>query len=532
MCLDSFARALVRAVVVGVGVAVGLPGQTVLTTIPLQAYGDDQVLLIGDVDGTGVRDLAIERVPGGLAAHSVEIYSSRTGALLHQFLPPPGHSYGSLSWVGDVNGDGIADICFYVLAGSASGHVIRSGVDGSLLHHIANAERIYGLDDVNGDGKDDLLLSDPGATVNGILQAGRVDVVDGATLAILWSHFGWQQDQGLGGGPVLGDIDGDGKRDYVIGSSGIWWGQSGANGAPLFTLQVGSPTSSTSSLTDVGDFNADGYDDIVFVEVGGPPMGPYRWVRVLAGPAMTQELWSYLWMWANPTPWYGRILGRLGDIDGDGFADLGIQGGDSWLAVSSVISGRNGSNLLVSPLAQAAIWPELGSPGDANGDGFLDFFAPTSTGSATALFSGAPAGVQTIGPGCPSLGVHTPQLGVSIGARLGRTLGVNLREANPNSLAILGGGFSNQQWNGAPLPFGLGVLGLPWCSWHIAADLTLAVATTANPGLPHHAQLALPVPNAPSLAQAELFWQWFVLEPSGPGAPGAVTAAVRTTVLP
>ncbi len=453
---------------------------------------------------------------------------------MYQFVPPPSHGYGSSSRIGDVNGDGLDDICFVDGSNTGSFNVVRSGADGSVLHQVTFTGALLGLDDVNGDGKSDLLVSDPGATVNGILGAGRVDVLDGGTLAILRSHFGTYQDQLLSAGPVLGDIDGDGKRDYRISGGGIfsaaeWWGKSGATGAQIFYHLPWSPAYGE-ALTDVGDFNADGFDDIAFVDSGS--LGMYHWVRVLAGPSMTQELWGHLSTVSNPTPeWYGPIRGRVGDYDGDGFADVAIHGGLPSLGTgATIISGRDQSSLLASPMHQLILYGELGSPGDANGDGFPDLFIGTA--NSVQLVSGAPPGVSTIGGGCPSLSGHSPQIGIGIGARLGRTLTVNLRDANPNlTMAFLGGGFSSQQWNGVPLPFDLGMLGLPWCDWRIAADLALPVVTTSNNGLPHHAQFSLPVPANPALVQASVFWQWLVLEPSSSGGPGAVTAAVRTTVL-
>jgi hypothetical protein len=73
---------------------------------------------------------------------------------------------------------------------------------------------------------------------------------------------------------------------------------------------------------------------------------------------------------------------------------------------------------------------------------------------------------------------------------------------------------------------------MPGCAWYIAADTTMLLPTTSQSGLPHHAQQAIPVPQATALLGSVLYWQWFVLEPTASGLGGSVTRAVRTVVVP
>ncbi len=530
---------LCGSLVVGLLGTAKLACQTILQTFPMH-HAFDTETLIGDVDADGVRDLAIERwVSTG--SNSIDVYSMRTGALLHQFMPPPQQGYRQVFRVGDIDADGHDDVAHHELWwGVSSFTVIRSGRTGAYLRRWPLRLPLVGLDDVNADGHDEVILVDSMAAVGGIVDAGRSDVLDGATGQVLWSHLGTVSGQQLHARRILGDLDNDGTRDYLVMDNLRYWGFSGSNGAQIFSFPKLSQTYGE-ELTDIGDFNADGFDDIVFLDRGFFPFHLYQETLVFAGPSATQLLWSHLMLASNPGPiWYGRPLGHLGDVDGDGHSDLGLQGGlqGAGGASSTVLSGRDQSVVFTTssnPSLPAALAPEIGGPGDVDGDGFPDFLLSDTLQPgvyALHLISGAPPGVTPVGPGCASPTGATPTIGVGIGARLGRTMTVNLANANPNLFAaVLAGGLSDQQWNGAALPFDLGFVGMPGCSWRVSAEAALLLPTAGANGTPHHAQYAVPVPQVPALLGTALFWQWFVLEPGSPGLAGSVTAAVRTVVV-
>ena len=512
--------------------------QAVLQTFPLN-HTFDVVTLIGDVDADGVRDLAIKRYAG---SYGIDIYSLRTGALLMQLVPPAQHWYYEVKWIGDVDGDGHDDIAYQELRPGAGYTVVRSGLSGAYLYQFLwpgpGEPLIYGLDDLNGDGRCELLLSDASATVNGMQYAGRCDVIDGATGQVLRSHVGSFAGARLGGGPVVGDMDGDGVRDYLVARPGNWWGISGATGAQIFH-HVPLTGSYGEYLTDIGDFNADGFDDIVFRDRGNYPFYTYERTLVFAGPSATQLLWSYTWLFQNPGPIrYYEPVGKIGDLDGDGYDDLALLGGTSSVT-STVLSGRDQSVLagLVQAGGMAAqIWPLIGGPGDVDGDGIPDLLMRAFLASGPAfviLISGAPPGTAAFGTPCPDSTGIAPTIGIGIGARLGQTMTVNLSNATPNPFAaVLGLGSSDLQWNGTPLPIDLTLLGLPGCQWYVSGDALLALSTIGLNGTRHHATLEIPVPQNTQLLGVNLFAQWIVLELSPVGAlGGATTRALRATVV-
>lgn len=521
-----------------------LPGQVALRNFALQDSLDRAVLL-GDLDGDGIRDISIERYLGSSVGRRLDFYSTRTGALLRQIMSPPGQYYYEVGRLGDVDGDGHDDFCFHELMLGASYVSIRSGSTGTTIHRIQDGSipgldymSVLGLDDINGDGRADFLLIDSAATVNGMQYAGMGVLVDGASLQPLRTHAGtapgvWGG--GLGALAVLGDLDGDGLRDYVLSD---WWhimAYSSRTGALLFNLPRLSYTYGD-YMCDIGDINADGFDDFAFYDNGNPPYVSYSQVFVYAGPHST-PVWSHQFLYSgNPlADRYYVPLGRLGDLDGDGHCDYGFVGG-AYGNQNTIFSGRTRAELSTWPITSnpnVGLW-NYGSPGDIDNDGYNDLLGIVEWSANQAqitAFSGAPPGVTHIGQSCPAPSGYSAALAIGIGARQGRTMTVNLSGANPNvSAAILGVGFNNQQWNGTPLPIDLTPLGMPGCSWHIALATSLLLPTTSQNGLPHHGTHELTIPHDSGLLGVALYWQGLLLENGPTGLAGAVTNAARTTV--
>jgi hypothetical protein len=344
-----------------------------------------------------------------------------------------------------------------------------------------------------------------------------MDVVDGVTGAVVRSDLGSVTGDHLGRHRVLGDMDGDGVRDYLLISAAGSWFRSGQTGQTLFTM----PTYMPWDYWDVGDLDGDGRDD--FAERA--PSGGHGAQGVAGRVASGLNGATMLSFYFSFVTWTGySSVGSCGDLDGDGYGDLTMFGGDHNL----VRSGRTQATLLRYDHAAGSLG---GSAGDFDGDGFQDVWV--SRPSALQIHSGRPPGVTPSGSGCPDATGVVPRLGISIGPRLGKQMRVNLSAASANcAAAVLALGFSDQQWSGMPLPADLGFLGLPGCVWRVAGDTLPLVATSGPAGDSRNASYPLDVPSNPGLLGLVLFAQWIVFDTSPGALTGSVTKAVRLQVVP
>jgi len=147
----------------------------------------------GDVNGDGFDDILVgvsDHDPGGVQhAGQMKLFSGASGAALVTstgFLPHD-HFARTLAAPGDLDGDGVPDL----LGGAeqsppavGNGYVrVVSGANGAILHQIFGAfPAVYlgwsvaAAGDVNGDGLRDFVVGTPGADPGGLLEAGSATV--------------------------------------------------------------------------------------------------------------------------------------------------------------------------------------------------------------------------------------------------------------------------------------------------------------------------------------------------------------------
>lgn len=244
-------------------------------------------------------------------------------------------------------------------------------------------------------------------------------------------------------------------------------------------------------------------------------------------------LWSHGFQFSSPFG-YSSVNGTAGDIDGDGCGDFVLAGMSYTVGiVGAVLSGRDFSVLLEHTGSQGYL---RASSGDVNGDGVPDLMNWPGWGTPAVtmrVVSGLAPGVATVGQACPdSLGVQ-PVIGVGVGARLTRTMTINLSRAHPNAaLAVVALGFSDTVWNGVPLPIDLGSFGCNGCQWFVAVETHLAVPMTGPAGRRRRATHEVAVPYDPPLLGIDVFSQWAIFEAGAVGCAGSVTRAMRTRVIP
>lgn len=309
----------------------------------------DTMFAVGDLDGDDVPDFAVGAWYADLFGEAatnrleyVRVYSGRDGELLrHADAPEAFDGFGSwLRAAGDVDGDGCGDVavgtqCSPMWANARPDTQVVSGATGDVLDEYRGLVEGPTVD-LNGDGMHELLVS---VGASSVLRSG----VDGAVLATLVAGPGEGAAE-LGRGAA--DFDGDGALDPITvrraapeqegGPRPVWLtvhDGAGPDRAPLLRARLADLKGIDAVYPRVlGDASGDGVPELA--------VGAQGRVLVLDGAtgAVRSELRS-----PGSSATFGEHLVPVGDVDGDGAADLLVTdyesqrgprcGGRAWVVV-------------------------------------------------------------------------------------------------------------------------------------------------------------------------------------------------------
>ena len=324
----------------------------------------------GDIDGDGLGDIALTGgyIPGdNVPWRSIPVAFSKGNGMFvvtnygAQDFPLFATQAGAQPLGGDVDGDGKWDLLLTggrTPAGDPWGSLPVAwsrgmgsfvATNNSLTEFASLAARsgtVALSGDFDGDGRWDVALLD--ARGRGAIALAGVGLGEFSSRAV---EAGWSTAPlGAGARALAGDFDGDGRHDIALVGAGTAGGMLVAfskDGA-FRTIEARAPglaarASDPSALAVVGDFDADGRDDVALVGGAG-------WTDIVLVYSRAEDVFEVVFAAAPELA--ARAVGARflvsTDVDGDGCSDLALLGrsasltGGAWDEITVALSNAGG----------------------------------------------------------------------------------------------------------------------------------------------------------------------------------------------
>ncbi len=296
-----------------------------------------EIINAGDVNNDGIEDLAVTSKSGSIL--KLVIYFGRVTPISIPDIVisfptdyPSGYSSFSIKKLGDINDDTYDDIGLSMVGADDQTRKIKIMLGGNFnlidLYNIEsnNSMMITGVGDVNSDGVSDYHIKYPLFGTDYLqnrlsVHFGSNTFPDLDSVVICPNTNSYVQDYAA----ALGDVNGDGIDDftsYIYENAKVWFG--GPNLSTQWDVQLTEGVYTTrGEIVSHGDFNNDGYEDLVGSSAG------YAFDTGIA------------WVWLGGSNFNGTVdlvipaqpgvfenfgfAKATGDFNNDGFCDMAIS---------------------------------------------------------------------------------------------------------------------------------------------------------------------------------------------------------------
>ncbi|WNM57295.1 PASTA domain-containing protein [Candidatus Nitrospira allomarina] len=281
--------------------AMALTGPDFFVTTALTMVPPKSPPALGDLDASGTTDLIWRNQSDG----STAIWLMNGTTIAASGFPGGVPRIWQIAGVGDVNGDGKADVIWRNTSGTVAVWLMNGvavtavGFPGS----TSTAFEIAGVGDVNGDGNADLVWR---------------NITDGSTAIWLMNGTTIAASGFPGGVPLawkiegVGDVNGDGRADVIwrngtTGGVAMWL----MNGLSVTDVGFVGVAPTTFEIAGVGDVNGDGKTDLIWRNQSNGSTA----IWLMNGTTITTAGFPG----GVPVAWQ---ISQVGDVNGDGNADV------------------------------------------------------------------------------------------------------------------------------------------------------------------------------------------------------------------
>ena len=396
-----------RAYIYFGGASVDNTADVTLANIETNEQFGYSVSTAGDVNIDGYSDVIIGAF--GYSSNTGRVYIFFGGVVMDNIVDvsidaeASGNGFGcSVSNAGDINGDGYSEVIVGALRHNSftgSAYTFDYFMRGEIVYDLnftgENLNDLLGVSvsnagDVNGDGYDDIIVGASGNNSNSgkaYIYFGGQDMNNIADVIMTG-----ESTNDLFGKSVssAGDVNGDGYFDVIVGAPGstsisgiayIYYGGLYMNNIKDLTLTSNAfSTNFGISVSNAGDVNGDGFDDVIVGEIG-TSLIPGKANIFLGSVSMDSLVDLKMTTTETNGKFFGESVSDAGDYNGDGFDDVIIGSyfeNKAYIFFGSAVMDNLSDVILTE---SGNFGKSVSSAGDVNGDGISDVIVGSSTNS-------------------------------------------------------------------------------------------------------------------------------------------------------